>query len=202
MRSYSCLLSRPLKFDINSIEAKNYQLIRIPESQSILIIKSENQEELVRSAQVYEIIIDDVKRITNALESLRNDDPNTFPRISRITPRQDGSIEGTIQVEKIHRLVSSDLFVVEFLFRLDINRLYLIGSSDARDIVFDILNGLNGIENSITLVQLEKDYLVKTTLDRLRQQNNSNFIKKINMIFGVNGINYHNPVPLYKLDYE
>lgn len=157
---------------------------------------------VVRSAQVYTSIIDNADVVFNALNILSSDDRERYPRIEGLRRRGDGDIQGSIHTRVIHRNGTSDRFTTVFLFRLQSHYLYLVGHSDARDNILSTLNGLQGMINSISTYEITKNHLVDTLLARLRTQHTTNFIKKINMMFGINGINYHNNTPLYKLDYE
>lgn len=155
----------------------------------------------MRSAQVYKILVDEADVIFNALEHLVNNDNDVFPRIERLQRCDDGDVEGTVHIEKysnreMHRLMC------DFLFRVNVGYLYLIGSGDARTEALRIINQSEGIDNTIERYEITNRELVEGIRDKLRKKNKNNFIKKINMEFGVAGIDYYNTTPLYKLDYE
>lgn len=196
----SANLARPLFSKIEEIGYENItQIISI-----MIAIDNNNTYSyfVVRSAQVYASIIDDADVVFNALNTLSSDDRERYPRIEGLQRRGDGDIQGSIHTRIIHRNGSSDRFTTVFLFRLQSHYLYLVGHSDARDNILSTFNGLQGMVNSISAYEITKNHLVDTLLARLRTQHTTNFIKKINMMFGINGINYHNNTPLYKLDYE
>jgi len=44
--------------------------------------------------------------------------------------------------------------------------------------------------------------MVETLFNKIKKGSTANFIKKINLVFGVGGLKYHNKISLHKMSYE
>ena len=80
--------------------------------------------------------------------------------------------------------------------------MYLLGTAEARDAAYLILNNLPGLEDNIREMRMTNRQLVDDIRGKLGEQDNRNFIKKMNLTFSLGGLPYHNNTNLYKLDYE
>ena len=151
-----------------------------------------------RSAKVYEILTNDVDVILESLQEMSGDDTNHFPRTRNVRQLEGSNIEGTLWIpgpDTIH-------IPCGFLFNTSTRKVYLLGTAEARDAAYLILNNLPGLEDNIREMGMTNRQLVDDIRGKLREQDNRNFIKKMNLTFSVGGIPYHNNTNLYKLDYE
>lgn len=74
---------------------------------------------------------------------------------------------------------------------------YLVGRQDARIQVIKALVDVQIIE-----LELSVNFLIRTTLERLREENPRNFIKRLYAEFGADWMEYHNNTALYAISYE
>ena len=85
---------------------------------------------------------------------------------------------------------------------MDARKVYLLGTTEAREAAYVILNNMPRLAGNIREMEMTNRQLVDDIKDRLQEQYARNFIKKVNLMFPIGGISYHNDTNLYKLDYE
>ena len=156
----------------------------------------------VRLAQGFDVQTDNGAAIRRELDAaLSSEDSSRFPRIEDLTRRRGGDILGTVHVSKEH-MDATEHIVCKFKFLANRRRLYIAGRKDARDLALDEFEKINELDGMVSTHYLDNEYITRGILDRLCGQHAGNFIRKMSMEFGVAGIDYHNPTPLYKLDYQ
>lgn len=150
-----------------------------------------------RSAKVYKVITNDTNAIFNALKEIESNDESQFPRIEDVELK-GGSIHGKVWIQnpKIGNILCN------FLFRTKTRKLYLLGIIEAREGAYVLLNNLRGLDGIITDMSITNHQLVHEIRGKLTQVHKNNFIKKISLEFGRDGIEYHNSTNLLRLDYE
>ena len=155
----------------------------------------------MRSAQAFDVTTDDGTAIRRGLATLSSDDASQFPRIEGLQRKRNGDILGTIHMSKDHGGVAEHLACM-FKFLVGRRMLYVAGRGDARNLALDELDKLGDLEGAVSPHPLSNEHIAHGILRRLREQHRGNFIRRMSLEFGVEGIDYHNPTPLYKLDYQ
>ena len=155
----------------------------------------------MRSAQAFDVQTDRGVAIRRALGSLASDDEDKFPRIEGLGTVR-GDIVGTAHISKAHRDGAEEHIACRFKFLVDRRRLYLAGRKDARDGALAEFEKLDALGGLITPHTLDNEHIAQGILERLRRQHGGNFIRRLRMQFGVEGIDYHNATPLYRLEYQ
>ncbi len=150
-----------------------------------------------RSAKVYEIVTNDADVIFNALKEVENNDESRFPRIGDVKLKE-GNIHGKVWIQK----PKIGTALCNFLFRTKTRKLYLLGITEAREDAYVLLKNLHGLEGPIDEMPLTNHQLVNDIREKLTRVNRYNFIKKMSLEFGLDGIRYHNSTNLLRLDYE
>lgn len=155
----------------------------------------------MRSAQALEMLNDNARQIKKGLGELVSSDQKKYPRIEHLRS-EAGGLLGSMHVQRPLGDDQTEHLVCGFKFLAEKKLLYVTGRKDARDVMLDEFEKVDQINGLVRPHMLDNRYITNDVLDRLRQQHKGNFIKKISCEFGVEGIKYHNPTPLYKLDYQ
>lgn len=151
-----------------------------------------------RSAKVYKILDNNADLISQALRNMQSDSDQEFPRTEQVRMQERDSVEGIIWISR----PNIGNLRCEFLFRTNTNKAYLLGTTEAREAAYHVLNDLDGLERNMTEMEITNRQLVDDVRNKLIAKHPRNFIKKMSLEFGVQGISYHNNTNLYKLNYE
>jgi len=155
-----------------------------------------------RSSQVYKVIPDNGPKIKDSLSSIL--DRNIFPKIKDLElDEKTGDISGEIHVRKNHNDNTFTTFYYDFVFKIKQKKLYLMGSSEARNLAISVLNrAVNEKSDSISDLKFTNKGIVVTLFNKIKTGSTINLIKRLDLTFGITGIKYHNKVPLHKMSYE
>ena len=155
-----------------------------------------------RSSQVYRVIPDNGPKIKESLSKIQNRD--TFPKIKDLKiDEKTGDIYGEIHVRKFHHDETFTTFSYDFVFKIKRKKLYLLGSAKARSLAISSLNRtINEKSNSISDLKFTNKGIVVTLFNKIKTGSPGNFIKRIDLTFGIAGIKYHNKTPLHKMAYQ
>lgn len=159
------------------------------------------------SAKIYNIMLNDPELIFTSIQPLS--ESVGIPRIDNLENNNE-RITGRLVVEEISRGIA-DVETYEFIFDFNRESFYLIGRSAIRDTAISTLNNsINSEINAIEQVELTSNQIVTDIFQLIRNSDNRNFIQKLRLMFGRQGVSYlggrrvrnYTDIPLYELEYR
>lgn len=157
-----------------------------------------------QTAQVFRLRVNTSNQIHQALTNLTGKTQEVYPRIENL------SLDPTTNrvIGSIHIRILEGGFTVYpvFYFVCDVNTTYcyMIGSSGGRYNAIEVMNKEIDPDNPvITPIELTNDNVLEDIFGLLKSANNRNYIKKMKLKFGSNGLFFgDNNSPLYELEYR
>lgn len=153
-------------------------------------------------ARVFTLRMASAIDIHNQLLPLTGQDNRTFPRIDNLV-LNNNRITANVSVQYFGVGNLQNIETYHCVFDVNSRLVYIMGGTDGRSAIVQLLNrSIDPNFNVIEPRELTNENVIDDIFQVLRNQNARNFIKKMKLTFGIRGLQYQDPTPLYELEYR